>query len=146
VEWFGVAHVTNERSAGFVVFREPKGAPQYLVLHYREGHWDFPKGHIEKGERPTDAAKRELLEETGIAEIEPVAGFLQSFTYEYSRQGKKFRKAVFFLLAKTNARKISLSHEHIGAKWLSYADAKQKLTFENAKTLLAKAHEFRKRK
>ncbi len=138
----------KEHSAGFVIFREGKAGPLYLVLHYEEGHWDFPKGHVEKGETDLRAARRELEEETGITpgETEAVPGFSHSFSYDYVRAGKKFRKRVKFFLAKTKAGKISLSCEHIGAKWLSYADARRKLTFENAKNLLSAAHEFRKRK
>jgi len=138
----------RERSAGFVIFREGKAGPQYLVLHYEEGHRDFPKGHVETGETGLQAAKRELFEETGIkpSEIEILPGFSHAFSYTYTRDGKKFSKAVKFFLAKTKIRKISVSCEHTGAKWLPFAGAKRRLTFENAKKLLSLAHEFRKNK
>ncbi|MEM7308580.1 MAG: NUDIX hydrolase [Planctomycetota bacterium] len=40
-------------------------------------HWEVPAGRTHEGEDPADAARRELLEETGLSSprIEPVAGF-----------------------------------------------------------------------
>ena len=38
-----------------------------LLLEYPQGHWDFPKGHLEEGDESRQAAaRRELEEETGI--------------------------------------------------------------------------------
>ena len=36
-----------------------------FVQHKERETWEIPAGHIEKGERPAEAAKRELYEETG---------------------------------------------------------------------------------
>ncbi|MDG1555215.1 MAG: NUDIX domain-containing protein, partial [Candidatus Poseidoniaceae archaeon] len=42
-----------------------------LLLQYPQGHWDFPKGHVEEtDEDHFSTARRELNEETGISEIE----------------------------------------------------------------------------
>ncbi len=38
-----------------------------LLLQYPQGHWDFPKGHVEESDDDHHAtARRELGEETGI--------------------------------------------------------------------------------
>jgi 8-oxo-dGTP pyrophosphatase MutT (NUDIX family) len=45
-----------------------------LHLHRRLGHWLQPGGHIEAGEAPADAARREVAEETGLATRHPAGG------------------------------------------------------------------------
>ena len=58
----------QEFSAGAVVLF--KGVEyEYLSLHYPAGHWDFPKGNIEKNESELQTVKREIKEETGIAKL-----------------------------------------------------------------------------
>ncbi len=42
---------------------------EILMIHRFE-HWDFPKGHVEKGEVIEDCAIREVMEETGIEDVE----------------------------------------------------------------------------
>ena len=42
-----------EKSCGSVVFFEDK----VLIVKHNEGHWDFPKGHIEDGESEEECAK-----------------------------------------------------------------------------------------
>jgi bis(5'-nucleosidyl)-tetraphosphatase len=59
----------DERSAGAVVFYEEPTGLQYLLLKYGAGHWDFPKGHIEKNENEMAAVLSEVKEDTGIVNI-----------------------------------------------------------------------------
>lgn len=44
-------------------------AQRYLMI-YRRGQWDLPKGKIDAGENPLEAARREIGEETGITQLE----------------------------------------------------------------------------
>ncbi len=129
----------SEKSCGVVVFRMDAGRRMYLTLHYEEGHWDFPKGHVEAGEKETETALRELEEETGIKEVEIVFGFRETLEYFYRREGRTMHKEVVFFLAKAKTPDVRLSNEHIGFVWLPYEDALSKLTFKNARELLEKA-------
>lgn len=52
-------------SAGVVVVRNPREEPEYLVLR-SYNHWDFPKGEVEPGEPPRQAAEREAEEEAAL--------------------------------------------------------------------------------
>src|SRR3989338_7748810 len=128
----------DEKSCGIVLFREKNTERYYLLLHYPGGHWDFPKGHVEKDEKERETAARELLEETGISTPEFSQGFRESVSYKYYKGRKLSNKQVIFFLAKTDFKDIKLSHEHHDFIWLPYDAALKKLTFDNAKGLLEK--------
>lgn len=64
-----------ERSAGILVYRRRDGVVEVLLVHpggpfwakKDAGAWSIPKGLVEPGEDPLQAARRELEEETGSA-------------------------------------------------------------------------------
>jgi 8-oxo-dGTP diphosphatase len=55
-------------AAGGVVWRDGRdGAVEVLLVHRpRYDDWTLPKGKLEPGEAPEDAARREVEEETGL--------------------------------------------------------------------------------
>lgn len=129
-----------EKSCGALIFNVDGGKRMYLLLHYAGGHWDFPKGHVEKGEGEEQTARREIEEETGIAALEFVQGFRETVSYSFRHSdGEPAEKEVAFFLARTIGKKVRLSDEHIGFAWLPYEAARKKATYENAKGLLEKA-------
>jgi len=132
----------DEKSCGIVLFTEDNGIRKYLILHYPGGHWDFPKGHIEKGENEHETTLRELREETGIKDVEFINGFRTQISYKYLKDGKPSNKEVIFFLGKTKNTEVSLSFEHKGFIWLDAKKALEKLTFDNAKNLLKGAEKF----
>lgn len=58
----------NRRSAGVVIVRKHGSGWQFLVLRAYT-YWDFPKGGIEPGESPIEAARRETREETALTDL-----------------------------------------------------------------------------
>lgn len=128
----------QEHSAGTILYRKGK----YLLLHYRAGHWEFPKGHIEKGENAWDAARRETIEETGIKDLFLVKGFKHIIEYFFRDKGKIVHKDVILFIVETNTEKVTLSDEHQGYEWLSYPLARQRITFKNSRDALSKADTF----
>ncbi len=138
-----------EKSAGAIVFRKEKNKIFYLLLHYpgashraEKDYWDFPKGHIEKGEKIEDTVKREVFEETGLKEIKILPGFKETIKYFFKFGGKNVLKFVTFFLAETKEKKVQISFEHIGYEWLPFEKAIERLTFKNAKEILKRANDF----
>jgi len=116
------------RSAGAVVFRRTERGPRLLVLRAYK-NWDFPKGTIEPGESELDAAKRETLEETGLAELEFPFGDEHQDTLVYAG-GKVAR----YFLAETDKGVIELPvsaelgrPEHHEWRWVSFDEAEELL-------------------
>lgn len=123
-------------SAGVVVVREtPEGMRFLLLRAYR--HWDFPKGMVETGETPLDAAKREVEEETGLADLDFRWGDDFRETPPYAR-GKVAR----YYLASTGQEEVRLAanpqtgiHEHMEYRWVDY-DTAARLVAPRVKVML----------
>ncbi len=142
-----------ERSAGAVIFKRKNGKIFYLLLHYpgvshraKKDYWDFPKGHIEKGEKEIETVKREVFEETGLKNIKILDGFKETIKYFFKFEGKTILKFVTFYLAETKEKEVKISFEHTGYEWLPFEKAVERLSFKNAKEILKKAHQFLKQK
>jgi bis(5'-nucleosidyl)-tetraphosphatase len=134
----------KQTSAGWIIFNDDK----VLLIKNSLGHWDFPKGRVEKGESLEKAAYRELEEETGLekSDIMKVEGFKETiaYTFPYPGEEKKICKDVYFFLAFLIAPtdEIKLSDEHTAYKWASPSQAFKLLKYDNQKSVLKKALEF----
>lgn len=78
-------------AAGGVVYNN-KG--QILVI-FRRGYWDLPKGKIDKGETPEEAALREVNEETGLKQLS-LGMLLCKTRHTYQLNGKRILKTTFW--------------------------------------------------
>ncbi|MGB0490033.1 MAG: bis(5'-nucleosyl)-tetraphosphatase [Candidatus Poseidoniaceae archaeon] len=117
-----------------------------LLLQYPQGHWDFPKGHVEASDAGHKATvRRELREETGVVDIAFVDGFHERTTYEYTHKGRLIEKEVHWYLAETETLDVALSHEHRGHVWLDWGAAADHLTHDAGRHVLRSAHEHMKR-
>jgi len=78
---FGLMVMTEDEDATFKKFARPyqrisaAGGLVYnekgdLLLIFRQGKWDLPKGKVDKGETVEEAAIREVEEECGIEKLE----------------------------------------------------------------------------
>jgi 8-oxo-dGTP pyrophosphatase MutT (NUDIX family) len=78
-------------AAGGIV-RHPSG--KYLFIK-RFGKWDLPKGKIEKGESPANAALREVMEECGIENLK-LLNELPSTYHTYKLEGNRVMKKTWW--------------------------------------------------
>ena len=134
-----------EKSCGVVLFNEQK----VLLLQYAtgqkegewdlQGHWDFPKGHVDKGETEIETATRELEEETGIKNIILLDNFRKTINYKIQKRDKKISKEVVFFIETTVETEINLSHEHVDYGWFDFTLALKQLTYDNARSVLSEA-------
>ena len=132
----------NQTSAGVVLFQNVSSEKLFLLLNYPQGHWDFVKGKIEENETLYETARRETKEETGISNIEFIDGFEENIEYDFKFKREDVHKKVIFFLAKTNSKKIRLSHEHNDYLWSGYSESLKKITYQGSKNVLSKANEF----
>ena len=133
----------REKSCGAVVFNM-NPTVHYLLLHYGAGHWGFPRGLVEKDEGEKDTVLREIEEETGIVDTRFIDGFREKISYFYRRRGATIYKEVIYYLIEALSDQVRFSYEHVGYRWLSYNSALEKLSFKNAKNVLAKANTYLK--
>lgn len=138
----------TEKSAGAVVFRNDNGKRYYLLLHYKPDdrrkklYWAFSKGRIEKGETEEKAAHREVMEETGLTNLNFLKNFKEKSKYVFHHKGKTISKTVTFFVSETKKKKIIISSEHIGFKWLPFKSALRELWYGNDKEILRKAESY----
>jgi 8-oxo-dGTP pyrophosphatase MutT (NUDIX family) len=120
--------MTPVLSAGVIPIRRVPGGWRLLVLRaYR--NWDFPKGLVEPGEEPFEAARREAIEETGLTDLVFPFGGAYRETLPYAR-GKVAR----YYLAETSDEDVLLpiSHElgrpeHHEWRWVTFEEAEELL-------------------
>ena len=115
-------------SAGVVPFRRTPQGWRLLVLRCYK-NWDFPKGRIEPGEEPIDAARRETTEETGLTGLDFPYGEIYRDTLPYA--GGKIAR---YFLAESAEGDVHLpiSHalgrpEHHEWRWVSFDEAEDLL-------------------
>ncbi len=85
----------KENSFGIIPLRKlNESQVEVFMTQHREGHWGFPKGHKEKGEKPKETAERELTEETGLSIVSYLALPSLEETYHLIRQNLTKRSKV----------------------------------------------------
>lgn len=114
--YFGIFKIIE--AAGGVV----KNKNNELLLIFRLGCWDLPKGKIEKGEKINEAALREVQEECGIQELE-IKNELPASYHTYQLNGKHIiKKTYWFAMLYTGSSKalVPQTEESItDARWMN---------------------------
>jgi len=114
-----------ETSAGIIVRDENVSPTRYLCVR-AYSKWDFPKGHLEKGESILDAAIRETEEEVSLTKSDYKLLGLVAPPVTY----KKGKKTAHYFLAerKSNAKPFLPVSQELGRpendefRWMTYAE------------------------
>ncbi|HEX7008988.1 MAG TPA: NUDIX domain-containing protein [Phycisphaeraceae bacterium] len=134
----------TERSCGVIpVHASPRGR-RYLIVQHQRGHWGFPKGHLEKGETPQAAARRELMEETGIDQVKlmPEPSFTETYIYT-KKSGKRVRKTVSYFIGLVENERVRIDpHELAAYAWGDATTTRERLSFPESQRLLDRAEAF----
>ena len=134
------ARASRETSAGGVVFRLEEGAPLFLLIRDSYANWGFPKGHVESGEEPEGAARREVTEETGLVEV-AVRGAIQTIDWHFRFRGRLIHKVCHFFLMETveSATSPQQAEGITACRWLPFDEAEALISYANARDVLRKA-------
>ncbi len=131
----------QQRSAGILLFRQGGGRIEVLLIkpggpfwrNRDAGAWMIPKGAIEPGEAPAQAALREFEEETGtrlavtpfpLATVRQSGGkIVEAFAAEGDLDAAAIRSIEFELEWPPRSGRIERFPEVVEARWMSIADA-----------------------
>jgi 8-oxo-dGTP pyrophosphatase MutT (NUDIX family) len=129
---------------GIILYFNFPRSRKYLLVKQHQGHWGFPKGHIEKGERFIDTAVRELKEETGIKKIKLLRKKIMfRDNYSFNNANAKIVKIVDYFIAESLVNKVKIdNYEILNFKWLTYDKAFSKITFKESKKILKQANKY----
>jgi 8-oxo-dGTP pyrophosphatase MutT (NUDIX family) len=136
---------TEEVSAGGVVLRGDKVV--VIVPTRRSAKGDkvlaLPKGHVDPGETPAQAAQREVREEAGVEAA--LVDRLGEVRYWYQRDGRRIPKLVtFFLFDYVSGDVADHDHEVEEARWMPLAEAGRHLTYKGEREMVERAVGFRR--
>ncbi len=132
-----------EKSCGGVIFRKNNNGIEYLLIYNKkgnvDGHWGFPKGHVENNETEKETAFREISEETGLT-----AEFIGDFRAHtrYSPKEDVIKDVIYFI-AENNGEKVTVQQSEVSDyAWLDYDNAFEKISNASDKKILESAAKY----
>lgn len=129
----------DETSAGGLVVNLAGAVPHGALIGRtdRRGRlrWSLPKGHLEAGESPQQAAIREVEEETGIQG--EIVGELGVIDYWFVAEGRRIHKTVHhYLLMATGGELSDADIEVTEVAWVPLPDINRRLAYPDERELV----------
>ena len=137
----------DEVSAGGLVI-DTSGTMGLLIGRYdhkdasgKRVLWSLPKGHIEEGETPEQAAIREVAEETGITSS--ITKSLGVIDFWFMAGGKRIHKTVHhFIFTEVGGTLLAQESEVDEVSWFPLSEIVERLAYLDEKKLIAKTVEI----
>jgi hypothetical protein len=128
------------KAAGGVVTKDNK-----ILLIYRYGRWDFPKGKIDDNESSKDCAQREIFEECGVlAEVEDI--LTKTWHTYLTKNGKSFiKKTIWFKMKNIDDKMIKPQTEE-GIEKIGWFSEEETESLINENSYNSIKHVFKKYK
>lgn len=131
-----------EFSAGGIVYRKKSGKYKMLLIRDPFDRWAFPKGHFKKGEKPEEAALREVSEETGLKvdDLKIVSDLGKTdFWFRYKKD--LIHKTVYWFLMEAFSDKVRpQKKEKISeVKWVNIDNVLKESAYKDMEPVLKKA-------
>jgi ADP-ribose pyrophosphatase YjhB (NUDIX family) len=103
--------------------------------------WSLPKGHIEEGETPEQAAIREVAEETGITST--ITKSLGVIDFWFMAGGKRIHKTVHhFMFTEVGGTLLAQESEVDEVSWFPLSEIVERLAYPDEKKLIARTAEL----
>jgi ADP-ribose pyrophosphatase YjhB (NUDIX family) len=101
--------------------------------------WSLPKGHIEEGETPEQAALREVQEETGIESV--IEKSLGVIDFWFMAGGKRIHKTVHHYLFRESGGLLAAQESEVDeVAWFPLAEIVERLAYPDEKKLIARTN------
>jgi ADP-ribose pyrophosphatase YjhB (NUDIX family) len=101
--------------------------------------WSLPKGHIEDGETPEQAALREVQEETGIQSV--IEKSLGVIDFWFMAGGKRIHKTVHHYLFRESGGLLAAQETEVDeVAWFPLAEIVERLAYPDEKKLIARTN------
>ncbi len=123
--------MNHTRSAGGIIL---DGEGRVAVVSQGGVTWSLPKGHIEEGEDPLAAARREIYEETGLVAVELVRDLGSYQRYRLGGDGREdpseLKTIHMFLFRTAEADLAPVDDDNPEARWVEKGEVASLLTHE----------------
>ncbi len=134
----------EEYSAGGFVLDLRGGAPKAALIARRDRRgrliWSLPKGHIESGETPEQAAVREVFEETGIRGS--IVASLGTIDFWFMSESGRVHKTVHhYLLTADDVELSDADPEVAEVAWVPLDEVAERLGHADERRLLDGVHD-----
>ena len=137
--------IVNETSAGGLVYRRASVGIEGALIGRLDRlgvlRWLLPKGHLEEGEAPADAAVREVAEETGIEGH--VVATLGTVDYWFTMADRRIHKTVHHYLLLADGGELSDADIEVDeVAWVPFDEVLRRLSYDDERRLAGRVPEL----